>query len=261
MTHEAEMPGRMLSMEEWQMICLRYHTIGQFVHEKQILEVGCGAGIGLDYLSTIAEKVIGGDLSEENIRCAHYHYGNKMDLLLLDAHRLPFEDESLDVVVAMEVIFYLRFDEFLEECNRVLRKEGVLIFCLPNKDREDGFHESPLSNKYYSVPELYRLLREYQFDADFFGAFPVSRYTMSYKIQNIMILNAGKVLDLLERLPKGKEFRRLLNKIILNKTLVLQSEIVEEDMKTLENIQLQPLPCESPDFRHKIIYAIAHTRY
>lgn len=260
MSHEAEIPGRMLSMEEWQMICFRYYTIGQFVQRKQILEVGCGAGLGLGYLSRRAKRTIGGDLSADNIRCAQQHYRNRAELLLMDAHKLPFKDDSFDVMAAMEVIFYLHFDEFLEECYRVLRKKGMLIFCLPNKDREDGFHGSPLSNTYYSVPELFALLEQHQFDAAFFGAFPISSGVARQKLQSAVIVNAGKILDFLEIMPKGREFRGFLNKIILNKTLVLKEEIEDEDMKILENVPLEPIPCDFPDFRHKILYCIARTK-
>ncbi|MFQ6115570.1 MAG: class I SAM-dependent methyltransferase, partial [bacterium] len=93
MAGEAEMPGRLISMEQWQMICLRYYTVGKFIQEKEVLEVGCGSGLGLRYLSKRAKKVVGGDISKENIKCARQHYENKVKLLLMDAHKLPFKNE------------------------------------------------------------------------------------------------------------------------------------------------------------------------
>jgi len=257
MACEAEMPGRMLTLEQLQMVYYRYYTSGKFVQGKQVLEIGCGAGIGLGYLAKRAKKVIGTDYSEDNLRYAQQHYKGKIELLLQDAHNLVFKDNSFDVIVAMEVIFYLRHvGKFLDECHRVLKKEGTLIICLPNKD-VPGFRRSKLSYRYYSVPELSALLDQYRFDAELFGAFPVAKGSRATWRTQVTVL--GGINEILDRMPKGGEAKKFINKFILHKT-ALKGEIEDEDMKILENIRMVPLPRDSPDFRHKILYAIAHVR-
>lgn len=256
MAREAEMPGRLISMEQWQMICLRYYTIGKFMQKKEVLEVACGPGLGLGYLSKRAKKVVGGDISKENIKCARQHYGNKVELLLMDAHKLPFKNESFDLVATMEVIYYLQFGKFLEECYRVLKKGGMFIFCLPNKYRRDGFQESPLSHKYYSIPELFALLNQHRFDTRLFGAFPVRTESGGVARQELLGTLAKEVKQVIEVMPNEKSIKGLINRFILHK-VVLKEEIFDKDMKILEDIQLVPLSRNSPNFEYKILYGLA----
>ena len=256
MSFEAGIPGNKRTWEAWQMICCRYYTAAQFVTRKQVLEVGCGIGRGLGYLSTRAQRVIGGDYAKDNLGYVRQHYQDRVELLLLDAQGLPFRDNSFDVVVAMEVIQYLtRIDDFFKECHRVLRKDGVLIFCLPNKDAP-GFHRSPLSHRHYSAPELFALLNRHHFDTELFGAFPISGRPVWERLRTAMIVTVGKALDIA---PKGKEVKEFLRRIILGETVVTKPELGDSDM-IAENLKLIPIPSDSPDNRHKISYAIAHAR-
>lgn len=256
MSFEAGMPGDKHTWEAWQMICCRYYTAARFVSGKQVLEVGCGTGRGLGYLSARAQRVVGGDYGDDNLRYAREHYKEKAELLVLDAHQLPFKDNSFDVIVALEVIYYLtRLDGFFEECHRTLRRRGILCLCLPNKD-VPGFHASPLSHRYYSVPELFTLLNRHHFDTRLLGAFPISRGPAWERVRAAAILNVGRTLDMM---PKGREVREFLSKIILGRTIVARLELDDSDM-IAENFKLTPIPCDSPDYRHRILYAVAHAR-
>ena len=262
MSHEAEMPGRKMSIGEFQMICYRYYTAGQFIREKQVLEVGCGAGLGLGYLAKRAKKVVAGDYAEDNLRYAQRHYRGRVELVSLDAHELPFKDDCFDVVVAVEVIQYLHLAEFLDECHRVLKNSGVLVLCIPNKDRPN-FRPSRLSYKYYSVPELFVLLNHHHFDAELFGAFPVPRGTtklIHHRFRTTMIAVGAKVLNLLEFVPKIGILREFIKKLIGYRTAVLTNEIKDEGMRMVEKIYPVPLCCDSPDFEHAILYGIARVQ-
>lgn len=256
MSLEAGMPGDKRTWEAWQMICCRYYTAARFVTGKQVLEVGCGTGRGLGYLSARAQKVIGGDCGEDNLSYVRQHYGERAELVVLDAGQLPFKDSSFDVVVAMEVIYYLtHLGDFFEECHRILRKRGILCLCLPNKD-VPGFHASPLSRRYYSVPELFTSLNRHHFDTKLFGAFPISRRPAWERVRAAAIVNVGRVLDMM---PKGKEVKEYLNQIILGRAVVAKPELDDSDM-IAGNFQLVPIPSDCLDYRHRILYAIAQTR-
>ena len=255
MSYEAEMPGMKVTKEHLQVICCRYYFASKFVPGKQVLEVGCGPGLGLGCLSQRAERVIGGDYADDNLRSARQHYKGRVELTLLDAHYLPFKDNSLDVVVAMAAIIYLQLDRFFQECHRVLRRGGTLVFCTPNKNQPD-FHRSQLGKNYFSVPELSALVSPH-FDARFFGAFPTQRKPrrLVARCQNAIIARIGKALALM---PKGIEIKEFINESILNnKTLALTAEI-EDGM--VEDIQLEPIRDDSPSSQYKVIYAVAYAR-
>ena len=114
MSLEAAVPGQRYTWEGWQMVCCRYYTAGQFVAGKKVLEIGCGMGRGLGYLSVRAQRVIGGDYSLENLGSAREHYKDNAELLVLDAQSLPFRDNSFEVIVVMEVVQYLtRIDNLI----------------------------------------------------------------------------------------------------------------------------------------------------
>lgn len=260
MSCEAEMPGRKMTIGEFQMICYRYYIAGQFVQEKQVLEVGCGAGLGLGYLGRRAKRVVGGDYAEDNLRCAQHHYKERVLLVSLDAHELPFKDDCFDVVVAVEVIQYLRLPEFLGECRRVLKSGGTFILCIPNKDRP-GFRPSRLSYKYYSAPELFALLNHH-FDVELFGAFPASQgqTRLIQQILRLAMVVGVKVLDLFDFILRTRKIKDFVKKLIGYETIVLPEEIKDEDIKIVEDIQFVSLCYDSPDFKHMFLYAIAHTR-
>ncbi len=261
MSHEAEMPGREVGEAVFRMICYRYYTAGRFVQGKQVLEVGCGAGLGLGYLARRARRVIGGDYAEGNIRCAQHHYQGGIELASLNAHKLPFKDDCFDVVVAVEVIQYFYLDEFLAECLRILKSRGILIICIPNKDRP-GFRPSPLSNKYYSAPELFELLNRHSFDAELFGAFPVAQGSarLVQRIWQAVIAVGVKILDLLDFMPGVRQIRGLLKKLLGFKTLVLPGEIKDEHMAMVEDVQLVPIDCNSPCLGYAFLYGVAYAR-
>ena len=252
---ETEFPGTKVSRDQLQIICHRYYFASKFVSEKEILEVGCGPGIGLGYLSRNAKLVVGGDITQDSLRYAQEHYNGRVGLVSMDAHKLPFRDSSFDVVLCVAAIIYLDLHSFFDECYRVLKRGGVLILNTPNKDIP-GFQESVLSNKYYSAPDLFALLNSHHFDAELFGAFPIPKRTAivaQQKFLHAMAKMVGKVLDLM---PKGEEIREFINKIILHK-IVLKEEIENGDIKAVENIQLVPILSALPDHQHRILYAIA----
>ena len=251
MSYEAEIPGTKVTKEQLQIICSRYYFTSQFVAGKQVLEVGCGPGLGLGYLSRGAERVIGGDYAENNLRRAQQHYRGRVELVRLDAHNLPFPDNYFDVVVTMATVIYLKLDSFFKESYRVLKKEGSLVFCIPNKDQPD-FQGSPLSKNYFSIPELLLLMDEH-FDARFFGAFPVSKALQVTKRRDTIVAKVGEVLTLM---PKGERIKEFLSRSLFG-TSVLTEEI--EDGMT-EYIQPEPIYASSLGSQYRVIYTVANTR-
>ncbi len=99
---------------------------------SQVLEVGCGDGSAgreiSDRLKTI--NYTGVDLSSEM-------WQNRQDLHLIpaSADKLPFNNNSFDVVLSMFVIEHLVFpSRFLDEAWKVLKPGGMLITIAPDFD-------------------------------------------------------------------------------------------------------------------------------
>jgi len=265
-TSVTERPGLKVTREQLAMLYTRYYMASKFCEGKDVLEVGCGPGIGLGYLAKKARKVVAGDIDEKLLKLAQEHYKQSLflacarnknrgniELRVFDAHQLPFEDDSFDVVILFEAIYYLtRPEKFLEESRRVLRGDGVLLICTANKDCPE-FVPSPFSIRYFSAPELFDLLCKRGFDTELFGAFPLQLKSFKQKLVSI----TRRAVTALNLMPGSLRIRALLKRIFYGNLLVLPEEL-EEGMA--EAYPLVPIPSNSPDVQHKVLYAIARRR-
>lgn len=251
-THVTEIPGNNASQEQLERLYHRYHFASTFCKEKEVLEVACGAGMGLGYLEKFAKKIVGGDIDEKILEFAHEQYKgrNKIEIIKLDAHNLPFFDKSFDVVILYEAIYYLHQPErFIDEAFRVLRDNGILLICTVNKNWSD-FNPSPYSVKYFSAPELYSLLSKKFSDVKLFGAFTTFPKTSKDKVISI-IKRLAISLNLIPKTMKGKE---VFKRIFFGRLKPIPNEI--ENEMTLY-ISPTPISHNIPNFDFKVLYAIA----
>jgi SAM-dependent methyltransferase len=93
---------------------------------KQALEVGCGEGVIAGKLHDRFRDVVALDLPDAGLRRDWRAYRGP-SFLHADAHVLPFEDRSFDLVVAVEVLEHLTDPAMgLREMARVGRRHLVL---------------------------------------------------------------------------------------------------------------------------------------
>lgn len=103
------------------------------LHDKDIIEVGCGRGGGGAFLlrHKNPRSNLGIDLSEKAVEWCKRHFqfvNGSWKQGLADA--LPVSDNSFDVVINVESSHcYPSMDKFLGEVKRVLRPNGYLAFC------------------------------------------------------------------------------------------------------------------------------------
>jgi len=109
------------------------HSVAQFTlyHNKNILEVGVGAGT--DHLQWARAGAIchGVDLTDEAIETTQRRletYGFHSNLKRINAEILPFEDNFFDVIYSWGVIHHAEHpDQIIKEIYRVLKPNGVFI--------------------------------------------------------------------------------------------------------------------------------------
>ncbi len=98
----------------------------------KILEVGVGTGLSFDDYDATTE-ITGIDicapmLEKARAKLATGRYPYVKDVLLMDAHKLAFEDATFDCVVAQFVITLVENPEaVLSECRRVVKPGGRII--------------------------------------------------------------------------------------------------------------------------------------
>lgn len=245
-----EAPGSRVTPTQLSMLHTRYVTAYKYCHDKDVLEVGCGPGLGLGYLANCARTVIGGDYTISLVQAAQNHYGGRVGLLCLDAQVLPFRDHCFDVIILYEAIYYLpQPDLFLKECLRLLRNDGLLLLCCANQDCPE-FVGSRFGVQYFSVPDLSDMLEKHGFDVELYGAFPLGQMSLKGKL----ISGIRRVASAASLIPGSLKGRELLKRVFYGKLLVLEKEITGE--KTLTE-PLVPIPKDFPDRDYKVLYAVA----
>lgn len=134
----------------------RYHWCSSFASNKHVLDIASGEGYGSNLLASVADSVIGVDISPEAVAHAQSIYGDKSNLTFLhgSAAQIPLPNKSIDLVVSFETIeHHTQHEEMISEIKRVLTDDGMLIISSPNKkiysDLAGGHHN------HFHVKELY----------------------------------------------------------------------------------------------------------
>ena len=96
----------------------------------QLLDVACGPGYVVATATNRQAQAVGLDVSAAVVRRARAEHP-ELDIREADAHNLPFDDASFDVVVSnFGVLHFADPERFFTEAGRVLRPGGRLAFTV-----------------------------------------------------------------------------------------------------------------------------------
>jgi len=143
---------------------------------KNLLEIGCGAGIDLVRFARGGAKVTGIDLSKTaiDLACKNFEQSaQNADLRVMNGECMQFADNTFDVVYAHGVLQYTADSaKMIDEIHRVLRPGGEAIMMVYNKNSWLNLmsnvtnvpleHEDAPVLKKFSVSELKQLLHPFQ---------------------------------------------------------------------------------------------------
>jgi ubiquinone/menaquinone biosynthesis C-methylase UbiE len=203
---------------------VRYHedTMRQLVElappRGSVLDDGCGTGAFLEFArrsKTHVERYVGIDVSRGMLGHAARRLalsGQDQILVQADACRLPFADDTFDVVYARALLHHLPDPaDGLREIRRVLKPGGTAVVLDPNKTflselpryvaRQTKHFDA--DHKNFRVEELQRLVGAELTIAEtrFFGyvAYPLLGFP---DLINFDALGVGRLTDLLIRLDR-----------------------------------------------------------
>lgn len=247
-----EAPGDNISTEQLRRLIHRYYLAGFCAGGCSVLEVGCGSGIGLNYLANIANSVDGCDIDHANIQKAKMYCRSLKNVSVqwADAQDLPYPDANYDLVLLYEAIYYLPdAAKFVAEARRVLKQDGRLIICTVNPQWK-SFHPSPLAVRYFSTLDLYNLLLPLFRSVEIFGAFPANPPGMINKLIDIV----KRCAIAFHLIPKTLHGRARLKRIIWGKLEKLPSVLKPQTNDLEKMVILEP---SSHQTMFKILYAVA----
>ncbi|MBO0838090.1 MAG: class I SAM-dependent methyltransferase [Actinobacteria bacterium] len=189
-------------------------VVGQLLGsgDGSCVDLGCGVGLLISTVEHLGWKVIGVDLSRDQLRRAGTRAGVQRRLVCADVHELPFPQKSMDAVLCTFVHTDVEdYSAAVHEACRVLRPGGRFVHI--------GLHPcfvGPFS-RYRGpeeAPELFRGYRETEWtdDAPGFGVGlrrrVGSRHVPLAGLMNAIAENGLKVVRVEE--PPGYEFPRVL---------------------------------------------------
>ncbi|MBM4076893.1 MAG: class I SAM-dependent methyltransferase [Planctomycetes bacterium] len=243
------MPGTVANEEQLQMLHTRYAWATDQCIGKDVLEVGCGTGIGLQQLASVARSVVGGEYDPKLAVAAQQRYGSRIKVVEMDASSLPLADCSVDVVLLLESLYFLpQPEKFFLEARRVLRPDGKLLICSANRERSD-FNPAPLSHRYFSAKELAGCLEKSGFSAEVFAGFPTENHGIANRLRQACRVVAIK----LHLVPKSMAWKAVVKRLFFGRMEKLPSTL------HCDPSRVRPLELVTTDDcvrGHKVIYAI-----
>lgn len=254
-----EFPGTLLTPEQWQRFRHRY-AFGLRESELErastrVLEVGCGAGIGLAAWMGESAFVAGLEYERDSLTIAQAALREGTPLLCGDAQYLPLADSSFDMIASFEMIYYLSDPaRFIAECRRVLSPGGKFILCWSNPDWS-AFAPGRLSGHYPTITEVATWLAEAGIvDACFFGAFASDE--ISGRGRWVNRLRQVAVRTGIARLLGG--VARPLMRAAYGELIPLPERMNPADLQGFVP-EVFPLDAQEKDTTHRVIYAVART--
>lgn len=117
----------------WKMEAQRDETIRDKCKNAAVLDLGCFEGDeSKKYLDYGASYVCGIDVSDEAIsRAKKSILDERAEFMVADAHNLPFESNSFDLIVGRAILHHLMLKEAYSEIFRILKPGGSAMFVEP----------------------------------------------------------------------------------------------------------------------------------
>jgi len=152
--------GQVMVEHYHRYLLARDHCVG-----GAVLDIAAGEGYGTALLAQVASTAVGIEIDRATVAAAHHAFARpNLSFLVADARAIPLADASMDVVVSFETLeHFAEHDQFLTECRRVLRPEGLLIVSTPDRDvySRSGTAPNPFHARELDRGEFEALLRRH----------------------------------------------------------------------------------------------------
>lgn len=165
MTTIANTGERIILEKETPLMIARHFSAYRFaaghVHNKVVLDIGCGEGYGSYHLANSAREVLGIDYDKTAIEYAENRYQRKnLRFTAMDVKDIDLLRNKYDVICSFQVIEHISdAGIFLGKVKNLLNEGGVFICSTPNKQDASPNSSTPL-NKFHVREYLYEEFEE-----------------------------------------------------------------------------------------------------
>lgn len=225
---------------------LKHTNIDDMFKNKTVLDIGCGAGgKTVYYASKGVNKIVGveilGKYKEEAEKLAkEYGMEDKFEFVCADASNTPFDDETFDTIIMNDAMEHVdEPQKVLEECYRILKKDGKLYLNFPPYNHPYGAHLSdaigmPWVHVFFSEKTLIETYKELVKDL------PDGKDRIEFRIS---------------KRPDGTEYFSYINKMTIKRA----NKILNNSRFNIEYYSEEPLrgffkyPAKLPFFKEFLV--------
>jgi|Deesub1362B_J571_1020462.scaffolds.fasta_scaffold00891_7 ubiquinone/menaquinone biosynthesis C-methylase UbiE len=223
---------------------MRYVFASNYVKNKIVLDVACGAGYGSHFLAIKgAKKVYGVDIDENALKIAKTYYVHpNVEYIKGDVLKLPFPNNFFDIVVSFETIEHISDTEkYITEIKRVLKPRSIFICSTPNikytKHPKYHVHE-------FYPKEFWELV-----ERNFKGVERYGQYISYFQRLNDMIMLKPRIFNIVSRVlslsPYGDTIKENIQKVLYDDvkqdTLIKPLKINEMDVSMFSKNKVVPI--------------------
>ena len=122
------------------------------VTKKRILDLGAGMGESAVYFASKGAIVTAADISSGMLNVAQQlanHHDVAIETVKTTSNKLPFPDESFDVIYAANMLHHVDMPSTLREIKRILKKSGIFVSY-------DPLAHNPIINMYRNIAQEVR---------------------------------------------------------------------------------------------------------
>ena len=152
---------------------------------QRILDVGCGTGANLKMLAAYG-KAEGVDISPQAVDFCHERGLDSVKLGAIE--QLPYENDSFELVTALDVIEHLDDDiAGLREMRRVLRPDGRILVFVPAFMFLWGVQDDVSNHRRrYTLPSLLKAVEEAGFSVEWSSYANISFFLPVLVVRSVM---------------------------------------------------------------------------
>lgn len=164
---------RMIKTRNYDFRLIRLIALTGELQGKRIIDIGCGTGQFLFYLSSLGADVVGCEMSEEACHFIKEHLGIQVFYGGIEEHIGKIG--KVDVVLLNDVIeHFIRPLDVLNAVNSILEKNGLIVIWTPNGGNAGrsvetakkwvGFSIDLEHMQYFSPTSIIRIAKKYNWE-------------------------------------------------------------------------------------------------
>lgn len=134
----------------YQKLALKIQEIAFSYPHNIIIDAGCGTGYYSSFLKTNNNEIYGFDISKFAIEKASKQ-NKEINYFVASSNALPLDNNIADIIVTVFA------PTFKEEFKRILKKDGIFIQVVPDKNHLYELKELLYSNPYFNEEKDYHL--------------------------------------------------------------------------------------------------------